>query len=160
MAKLNFPDEIISILEYERYHHPHHIVRRKMESLYLLSQGLKRKDVYRINRISERTLATYIAEYRQGLDVLRATPEKYIGQPSKLHAHTEVLKAHFTDHPPHSMKQAAAEIEEKTGIKRSSQQVRLFLRSLGLRPLRTGILPAKANVEVQEEFKKKTWHLV
>ena len=158
MAKLKFPEEIISILEQERYHHPHPIVRRKMESLYLLSQGLTRKDVQRINRIHERTLAGYVAEYRQGLDVVRTT--HYLGQPSDLHQYTEVLKAHFTAHPPHSMKQAAAEIEEKTGLKRSTQQVRLFLRSLGFRPLRTGLLPAKANAEEQEEFKKKSWSRV
>lgn len=158
MAKVKFSEEIISILERERYHHRHPIVRRKMESLYLLSQGLTRKEVQRINRIHERTLAGYVAEYRQGLDVVRST--HYLGQPSELHHYTEVLKAHFTAHPPHSMKQAAAEIEEKTGLKRSTQQVRLFLRSLGFRPLRTGLLPAKANAEVQEDFKKKSWNRV
>ena len=158
MAKPSFSEEDIAILEQERYHHPHHIVRRKMESLYLLSQGLTRQEVERINRISQRTLAGYVAEYRQGLDVVRAT--HYKGQPSELHDYADVLKAHFMAHPPHSMKQAAAEIEEQTGLKRSSQQVRLFLRSLDFRPLRTGLLPAKANPEVQEDFKKKTWNRV
>jgi transposase len=76
------------------------------------------------------TLAAYIAEFQQGLDVVRAT--NYKGQPSELHHYSKELKAHFTAHAPQSMKQAAAEIEEKTGLKRSTQQVRLFLRSLGL----------------------------
>jgi len=158
MAKLSFSDESIKILEQERYHHAHHIVRRKMESLYLLSQGLSREQVVSINRVSMRTLAGYIAEYQQGLDVVRAT--HYKGKPSELHDHSDALKAHFTVHPPHSMKQAAAEIEEKTGLKRSTQQVRLFLRSLGFRPLRTGLLPAKADAQKQEDFKKKSWNRV
>jgi transposase len=158
MAKLCFSEETITILEQERYDHPHHIVRRKIESLYLLSQGLSRKQVQSINRISERTLAGYIAEYREGLDVVRTT--HYKGKPSELHDYTDVIKAHFTEHPPHSMLQAAAEIEEKTGLKRSTQQVRLFLRSLDFRPLRTGLLPAKADAEKQEDFKKKSWNRV
>lgn len=158
MAKLSFSEETISILEQERYHHEHHIVRRKMESLYLLSQGLSREQVSSINRISLRTLAGYIAEYRHGLDRVRAT--HYKGKPSVLHDYTDVLKAHFTAHPPHSMKQAAAEIEQQTGIKRSEQQVRLFLRSVGFRPLRTGLLPAKADAQKQEDFKKKSWNPV
>lgn len=158
MAKLSFSEETITRLEQERYTHPHHIVRRKMESLYLLSQGLSREQVVLINRISTRTLVGYIAEYRQGLDVVRST--HYQGRPSELHDYTDILKAHFTAHPPHSMPQAAAEIEEKTGLKRSTQQVRLFLRSLGFRPLRAGLLPAKADAQRQEDFKKKSWNHV
>lgn len=158
MAKLFFSTEVITILEHERYHHQHHIVRRKMESLYLLSQGLSRQQVVSINRISARTLAAYIADFQQGLDVVRAT--NYKGQPSELHHYSKELKDHFTAHAPRSMKQAAAEIEEKTGLKRSTQQVRLFLRSLGFRPLRAGLLPAKADAEKQEDFKKKSWNRV
>ncbi|MCU0428273.1 MAG: winged helix-turn-helix domain-containing protein [Candidatus Kapabacteria bacterium] len=129
-----------------------------MESLYLLSQGLSRTQVESINRISKRTLVEYIAEYRQGLDVVRTT--HYQGKSSELHRYADELKAYFTAHPPHSMKQAAAVIEERTGLKRSTQQVREFVRSLGFRPLRTGLLPAKADAQKQEDFKKKTWSLV
>ncbi|MCY7285204.1 MAG: IS630 family transposase, partial [Cyanobacteria bacterium CAN_BIN43] len=39
MIKLTFSAEDIEQLHYERFHHPHPRVQRKMEALYLKSQG-------------------------------------------------------------------------------------------------------------------------
>ena len=52
------------------------------------------------------------------------------------------------------MKEAAYRIEEMTGIKRSSQRVRIFLKNMGMRYRRTGMVPAKADPIKQEDFKK------
>jgi transposase len=46
-----------------------------------------------------------------------------------------------------------------TGIERKPTQVRQFLRSLGMKPLKVGMIPAKADVVAQETFKKKVWSL-
>ena len=35
-------------LEHERFHHPHPHVRRKMEALWLKSQGLAHQDIARL----------------------------------------------------------------------------------------------------------------
>jgi transposase len=75
---------------------------------------------------------------------------------SKLDEHTEEIKAYFEKHPVSTMKEASHKIEELTGIKRSSERVRIFLSKLGLRYRKTGMIPAKANPEKQEEFKKNT----
>jgi transposase len=75
-------------------------------------------------------------------------------------ANADTLKAYFAAHPPTSIKQAAAYIHAQTGLQRSTQQVRVFLKRLGFRPLRAGLLPAKANPEVQADFKKKSWNRV
>lgn len=40
MITLNFTPADIEALHYERYHHPHPRVQRKMEALYLKSQGV------------------------------------------------------------------------------------------------------------------------
>ena len=53
------------------------------------------------------------------------------------------------------MNEAVAKIEELTGIRRGPTQVRNFLDSLGLRPRKVGMIPAKADVEEQERFKKR-----
>ena len=45
MLKIDFTPEEIFKLHYERYHHPHPLVQRKMEALYLKSQGMKHKDI-------------------------------------------------------------------------------------------------------------------
>ena len=53
--------------------------------------------------------------------------------------------------------ESAGKIEEMTGIRRGPTQVRNFLNSLGLRPRKVGMIPAKADVEEQDRFKKKNW---
>ncbi|MEF8729727.1 MAG: hypothetical protein V5B34_16235 [Accumulibacter sp.] len=60
-------------------------------------------------------------------------------------------------HPPASINEAADAIRKLTGLSRSPTQVRLSLREkCGMKRLKTGTLPAKADPEVQEEFKKTT----
>ena len=46
-------------------------------------------------------------------------------------------------------------IEALTGIRRSPTQVRLFLKHLGLRCLKVGLLPAKGDPQEQEAYQKK-----
>jgi len=53
-------------------------------------------------------------------------------------------------------KEAAAKIAELTGIARSANQTRLFLKKCGMRWRVTGVLPAKADPDKQEDFKKNT----
>ena len=54
-----------------------------------------------------------------------------------------------------AIEKAAAKIEELTGIRRRRSQVHAFVRSLGLRRLKVGSIPAKADVQVQETFKEE-----
>jgi hypothetical protein len=75
---------------------------------------------------------------------------------SELHVHRPTLEAYFQQHPPATVPEATAKIEALTGIARKPTQVRHFLRSLGLKPLKVGMIPAKADVEAQETFKKKS----
>jgi hypothetical protein len=44
---------------------------------------------------------------------------------------------------------------ELTGIKRSATQVRKFLKSSGLKRRQVGMIPAKADIQQQEQLKKK-----
>jgi len=71
---------------------------------------------------------------------------------SELQAHAATLAAHFRDHLPATVKEAMSEIEALTGIKRSETQVRQFLKKLGLRRCKVGMLPAKADSEAQATF--------
>jgi hypothetical protein len=54
--QLKFTTEDIAALHYERFHHPYPRVQRKMEAVYLKSQGLLHRENTRIVRISEPTL--------------------------------------------------------------------------------------------------------
>ncbi len=47
-------------------------------------------------------------------------------------------------------------MELLTGIKRSPTQVRKFLKSMGMRCLKVGQIPSKADPERQAEYQKKS----
>jgi transposase len=74
---------------------------------------------------------------------------------SALQGHRETIAAHLREHPPQTIKEAIVGLETLTGIRRSPTQVRRFLKQLGLKCLKVGLLPAKADPEVQEDYQKK-----
>ena len=66
MIKIEFTPEEIDALANERYQHPDPKVQKKMEAVYLKSQGLKHQEVCRLCRISEPTLVAYLKQYQEG----------------------------------------------------------------------------------------------
>lgn len=158
MLRINFTEEEIKALDYERYHHLHPKVQKKMEVLYLKSQGLPHKEIRRLCGISKTTLTTYLKQYQEGgLELLKDLD--YKGQPSKLLDHASGLEQYFMKHPPRTAVEAQAVIEKLTGIKRSPTQVRSFLKRLGLRYRKVGFVPGKGatpdKIIEQEQFKEQ-----
>jgi hypothetical protein len=51
--------------------------------------------------------------------------------------------------------EAAAKIAELTSIVRKPPQVQQSLCTLGMKPMKVGMLPAKADVDAQAAFKKQ-----
>jgi transposase len=143
-TKIEFTPEEIDALEYERYHHPHPKVQRKMESLYLKSQGLEHQEIQRLCRISSKTtLTTYLKQYQEGgIEGLKQL--NYPGQVSELLGYAPSLEEEFKTRPPRSTSQAQATIEKLTGVKRSPTQIREFMKRLGLRCRKVGYVPGKA----------------
>ncbi len=154
MIKIEFRAEEIEALNYERFHHSHPRVRVKMEAVYLKSQGLSHKEIARLTRISGNTLRRYLREYLEG-GIEQLKELKFYTPQSELEAHREDLEAYFRAHPPATINEAMAKIEELTGIKRSPTQVRWFLQSLGMKCRKVGMVPAKADVEQQEAFRNE-----
>lgn len=66
MIKLEFSQAQAEALNYERYHHPHPRVQRKMEALWLKSQGLRHQEICRLTGIGSTTLTGYLRAYQQG----------------------------------------------------------------------------------------------
>jgi transposase len=158
MIKVEFDEASIEKLAHERYHHPHPMVRKKMDVLCLKSTGMSHGQICQICRISKTTLSVYLKQYRDGgLEGLEQLD--YKGQPSALHQYEQTLKAYFEENPPRTIAEAQAVIEEQTGVKRSPTQIRAFLRHLGMRCRKVGAIPGKATdpdkqVE-QEVFREK-----
>jgi transposase len=154
MIKLTFTDEAIQQLHYERFHHPHPRVQRKMEALYFKSKGYPHWEICQLVQVSEPTLLSYFRDYQKG-GIEQLKELTFYRPQSELKQHQENLEVYFRQHPPKTLAQAVAKIEELTGIRRSREQVRHFLKSMGMSCRRVGVLPAKANPDAQEEFLKK-----
>ena len=65
------------------------------------------------------------------------------------------LEFYLEDHPPKNAKEAAALIEEITGIKRFTGQIRTYMKSIGMKCRKVGMIPAKADSEKQKEFREQ-----
>ncbi len=154
MIKIEFTEGEMQALNYERYNHPHPRVQRRMEALWLKSQGLSHNEICRLTGISANTLRGYLREYQQGgIEALKQI--HFYQSQSELRQHTTTIEEYFHEHPPSSVKEAMAKIEEQTGIKRSENRVRAFLKSIGMAPRKVGTIPAKADPEEQESFVKE-----
>ena len=152
MDQLEFSTVEREALQYWRFHHPHPRVQRKMEVLYLRSQGVAIAEICRLCAISKPTGYRYLREYRAGgLEKLRAVP--YPRRSSPLADYRALIAADFRQRPPASVAEAAQRIEQQTGLKRGPTQVRQFLKAVGMKPRKVGQIPAKAEVEAQEAFK-------
>lgn len=151
MPSLEFTTEGIQTLHHERFHHPHPHVQRKMEAVYLKSQGLSNQAIQRLPRVSRNTLSTYLRQYREG-GVARLQELRFYQPQSAFASEQASLAAYFAAHPPVTINHARATLTQLTGVTRSPTQVRVFLHRCGLRCRKVGSLPAKADPVVQAQF--------
>jgi transposase len=151
MIQVTFTAEEKDLINYERFHHPHPQVQRQMEILWCKSLGKPHQDIAAIAAVHPNTVTNCLKEYQQG--GLEAVRQLHFYQPqSELQGHQMTLKAYFEQHPCASLKEAAAKIEELTGLNRSVPQVEKFLKKMGLKCRKVGCLPAKADPEQQADF--------
>jgi len=143
MIRIEFSEAEIERLREERFKHPNPRVQLKMEVLYLKSQGLKHGQICDICRISKVTLAGYLKAYVDGgIDALRQV--KYKGKRNLLLENAESIEKYFEEHPPRTLKEAQAKIEEMIGFKRSLPQIWKFLKRIKFRRRKVKAVPGKA----------------
>jgi transposase len=154
MIRINFTDADVQTLRYERYHHPHPRVQQKAEALLMKSCGFKHQDICKFMGISLNTFREYLREYQEG-GIERIKEVRFHQPKSQLDDHRDTLENYFREHPVASIKEAMNKIEELTGIHRSENRVREFLKRMGIKRRKVGMIPAKADPEQQEEFVKQ-----
>jgi transposase len=67
------------------------------------------------------------------------------------------LEEYFWDHPPRSTKEAAAVIEQQTGLRRGLTQVRQFLKyQLGLSWRKVASIPVPPKQSIEEHARVQT----
>jgi len=128
--------------------------RRRAFIVYLRSLNYPNEDIRKICRVTQPTIAKCVKEYRDdGIEKLTVSGNK--GHESALNQHCDDIKKMFAETPPATLKQARQMITEKTGVTVSVTQVWYFLKKIRMSTRKTGGVPGKANVEEQEDFKKK-----
>jgi len=81
MINLTFTEAETATLNHDRYHHPHPRVQRKMEALWLKSQGLRHNEICRLTGIGSTTLTSYLRAYqRGGLEAIKEIKEIKLGR--------------------------------------------------------------------------------
>lgn len=127
MRRIHFSEDEIEHLKRERIEENHPIVRRRMMALYMKAKGHQHKDICKELDITNACLYKYLDAYiQEGLDGLKRLG--YRGKRNLLEENRDIIIAYLEAHPPATLKEAQARIEEATGIRRSLPQVRAFLK--------------------------------
>jgi transposase len=146
-----FTEEKIEQLRKERFTNDHPRVRRKMEVVFLKSQGISHQEIGKMVGITQNTLRNYLNQYKSG--GIEALMELNFRKPiSSLEEYRPIIEENFDKKPPATLIEASARIEELTGIKRSPDQISRFLKKTKYKHLKVGHVPAKADAEKQQKF--------
>lgn len=152
MIRVDFSEQDIKKIKRLRYEDPHPRVRKRMDVLWLKSQGFPHQDICCLTGISSNTLRKYLRLFQSG-GVERLMQMNFYAPTSELEQHRYRLEAYFREHPPATINEAMVKIQELTELKRSPSAVGRFLTSLGMRPRKVGAIPSKADPEEQEDFR-------
>ena len=150
MIKISFSDEALSQLQGLQLH-PHHVVRRNALILILKSQKVSHHKIAKIADVCENTVRHCFDTYREG-GIEKVKTLNFYQPQSKLKPFEMQVREYFEKTPPTTIAQACAEIEKRTGISLKNTQMRVYLKSIGVRHRKVNSIPAKANIEVQKKF--------
>ena len=151
MLPINLSETEIQQLNYERYYYPCPTVQKRIHAIYIKSTTeMSNEMIGSLVGLNRDSVGDWIIRYQQcGFDAICGF--NYGTNKSTLENHWESLLQSFTQRPPMTANEAKARIEELTGINRSPSQVRAFMKRHGLRFIKTGHIPAKADADKQEE---------
>src|SRR6266436_7417309 len=101
MDKIELTTAEREALHYWRFHHPHPRVQRKMEALYLQSQGLTAEAISRLCAIAKPTFSRYLHAYREG-GIAQLSEVPFHRRQSQLAAYRTSIEADLRQRPPAS----------------------------------------------------------
>ncbi|MEJ7679514.1 MAG: IS630 family transposase [Segetibacter sp.] len=148
----NISEAEIEKLNYERYAYRQPMVQKRIFSVYLKAvTKFSNSTIGLITGLHPNMVSYWIGVYKEkGFDGLLTN--NYGTTKSKLEEHAENILCSFSQRPPMNAAEATQRIREMTGINRSEQQVRAFMKRHGLRFIKCGHIPAKADNEAQNKW--------
>ena len=119
--------------------------------------GYQRKEIAKIARIDEDTVTNYTKKYDESC--LQGFLEENYHQPkSQLEPYTEQLKELFKKQLPHTVNQAIEMIDKETGIRLKPSACRVFLKKIGMKCRRCGVVPGKAMEDDEQRQAQQAFH--
>jgi len=158
MQRPHYTDDEKNTFQQLRYSYPDERIMRRFEILWLHACGKFAPEIAELVEQNPATVREVINKFKKGGIQLVTTIDS--NHPtSELEKYQTSIIEEFTLRPPAIAKEAAARIEKLTGVKRSPESVRKFMIKMGMKFRKTAAVPAKADLEKQDEFKKKCWSL-
>ena len=153
MLRTNYTAEDQQTFEQLRYSYPDERIMRRFEILWLHACGKTAPEIASLVRRDPRTVRTVLKNFQKS-DIKLVTTIEFNHPTSDLEIHRTSLIEEFTLRSPSSVKEAAFRIKKLHDIDRSPERVRVFLKNIGLKYRKVGAIPAKADLEKQDDFKK------
>jgi len=150
--KFNISESDIDKLNYERYAYPDPIVQKRIFAVYLKSTlGWNNATIGNVVGLHYNAVGNWIKLYKtNGFEALLTN--NYGSKKSELENHADSILKSFETHPPMTAAEAAERIKEMTGIERSDQRVRCFMKRHNLKFIKCGHIPAKADNDKQHNW--------
>lgn len=152
MLRLNLSETEIQRLNYERFRYPCPEIQKRINCVFFKAAlNLSNMTTGTLTDLNRNTVSHWIHVYEKGgFEAL--CQYNYGTNRSELEKHAAVILESFNYQPPMNTKEALARIKEMAGIERSPTQVREFMKRHGLRYIKAGHIPAKADPEKQKEW--------
>jgi transposase len=154
MPTLNFNVSKAEIekLNYERYAYPDPMVQKRIFAVYLKATlGWNNSMIGQTIGLHYNAVGKWVNIYkRNGFEAL--LNNNYGGKKSELENYADSILKSFQIQPPMTAAAAVDRIREMTGIERSTQQVRAFMKRHELRFIKCGHIPAKADNDKQHQW--------
>jgi len=133
------------------------LARKKCLIIYLRAKGYSRCEIADIARVDEDTVTNHVKIFAdsglQGL--LKAN---YYKPKSQLEPYVEQLKKLFEKNPPHTVNHAIELIFEQTGVRLKHSACQAFLKKMGMKCRRCGLVPGKANDDKEQQEAQQEFH--
>lgn len=155
MRRIEFPPDVLSEIERDRFTHADPAVQRRMEALWLKAHGETHQRIAELAGVARPTVQRLLGTYLSGgLAAVRTFHWKV--PVSALGPHRALLEAEFHERPPHTTAEACARIERLTGVRRGETRVREFLRdTLKLKWRKVGAVPLPPKLTLPEHAAKQ-----
>lgn len=153
MLTLNLSKTEIRQLNYERFHHPSPIVQKRFHVIYFKSMNYCHKEISKLASVHSNSITNFIKLYiAGGIDALKEL--NYTGPQSELDQYSKTIEKEFLKNPPLRSSEAGHTISILTGIKRCPTQIKTFMKRIGMKFLKMGHIPSKADPAKQKKFLK------